>query len=328
MEILIKPSNKTINVPATKTLLEALIENEIPISHSCLSGRCGICRCKVLDGSVVGPSAADGRLAQHGRYVLACQSRVETDSIVEIPEPDEIVTHSTKTLKVVVTAYEPLSKDIRLLRVKTNKAFDYSPGQFAHLTFWKEGGTRSYSMAGIAGDDELEFHIRIIPDGRVTSKLDEVVTIGSSLKINGPLGASYLRKKNNSPILCVAASTGLAPVLSIIRGALESGMKNDINLIFGARTEDDLYSLELIKDISARYDNFRYIVSVDHSPMNKEYFQGLVTDVIGEFFPQLKNWRIYLAGAPAMVEATSLACTRRGANFEHIYADAFYPCAL
>jgi ferredoxin-NAD(P)+ reductase (naphthalene dioxygenase ferredoxin-specific) len=328
MEILIKPTNKTITASQGSTLLEAFLENQIPISYSCLSGRCGTCRCKVIKGTVSGPSAAEGRLAQHGQFVLACQSRIETDSIIEIPEPDEIITHPTKTIKAQVVSYDILSNDVRRLKLKANKGLDYSPGQFANLSFWKDGGTRSYSMAGVTEDDTLEFHIRLIPNGRVTSKLDDNIKIGDAIKLNGPLGASYLRRKNDDPMLCVATGTGLAPIISIVRGALESGMKNRIHVVFGARTEEDLYGLDYLDRLASEYKNFQYKVALDHTKPNSTYFRGLVTDAITTDFPELKNWRIYLAGAPAMVEAASLACTHRGADIEHIYADAFYPSGV
>lgn len=327
MDVLVKPANKVITVSASSSLLEALIANNIPISYSCLAGRCGTCRCKVLEGDIIGPSAAEGSLAQNGHYVLACQSRVQSGGIVEIPEPDEIILHPTKTLKAVVSAYQPLSDDVRCLRLKLGKAFDYSPGQFANLTFWEKDGSRPYSMAGISGDDELEFHIRIVADGRVTSKLDGLLKVGSVVKLNGPLGASYLRRKNTDPILCVATGTGLSPILSVIRGALESGMPNKINLIFGGRTEHDLYGLERLAQLAALYKNFQYRLCAIHVTTEKNYFQGLVTEAISQYFPSLYNWRVYLAGSPAMVEAASLVCTKRGANVEHIYADAFYPAS-
>lgn len=325
MDILIKPYNKRISVAATRTLLDALIEHDIPISYSCRSGRCGTCRCKVLDGDIVGPSAAEGRLALSGRYVLACQSYVQSEGIVEIPEADEVICHPTKTLKAVVSAYEPLASDVRCLRLKLDKAFDYSPGQFVNLSFWQKDGTRPYSMASINSDGALEFHIRIVAAGRVTAKLDDTLTIGSSIKLNGPLGASYLRRRHTNPMLCVATGTGLAPILSIIRGALESSMPNKIQLLFGARTEQELYGLDRLAELAARYQNFHYRICTQHTTAHKGYFQGMVTEAISHYFPDLQGWRIYLAGAPAMVEAASLSCTKRGANMEHIYADAFYP---
>lgn len=327
MEVLITPINKTVSTTNNSTLLEVLLANDIPISYSCLSGRCGTCRCKIIKGDVHGPSAADGRLAANGRYVLACQSHVESDCIIELPEMDEVVTHPAKTLKGTVTLYEALSDNVRRLRLRTNKRLEYSPGQYANLQFWPEA-TRAYSMAGVASDDELEFHIRIVANGRVTSQLDNHLRVGSTLKISGPLGASYLRRQHTGPMLCIASGTGLAPILSIVRGALESGMSNSITLLLGARTEADLYGLNLLHTLASDHPNFRYRILLSHTPNQTSYECGLVTDPIIKDFPDLNNYRIYLAGAPAMVEAASLACTRRGASIEHIYADAFYPSGV
>jgi ferredoxin-NAD(P)+ reductase (naphthalene dioxygenase ferredoxin-specific) len=328
MDIRITPLNKTVTATTGSNLLDILRDNEIPISYSCLSGRCGTCRCKVIEGNVSGPPAADGRLARDGQYVLACQSVIESDCAIEVPEPDEVVIHPAKTLKGTVTAYEVLSADVRRLRLKTNKPLEFSPGQYAHLTFRGPEGTRAYSMAGLAEDGELEFHIRLVPGGRVTSRLDDSIERGSVVKVNGPLGASYLRRKHAGPMLCVASGTGLAPILSIVRGALESGMENPIHLIFGARTQEDLYGVTYLKTLAADFPNFDYCITLNHTNDLNNYSRGLVTDAIAQRFPNLAGWRIYLAGAPVMVEAASVACTNRGASIEHIYADAFYPSGV
>lgn len=328
MDILVKPLNKVVTSTSNESLLDVFIKNEVPISYSCMSGRCGTCRCKILEGEVRGPSAADGRLAKHGHYVLACQSHIESDCTIEIPEPDEIVRYPTKTLKGEVIRYEALSQDVRLLRLKPNKPFAYAPGQFVNLTFWKTDGTRSYSMAGRLEDAELEFHIRVVPGGRVSSNLDATLKIGDTVKFNGPLGASYLRSQHSKPMLCVATGTGLAPMLSITRGALESGMGNAIHLLFGARTQDELYGLEMLEQLARRFKNFNYTLVLDHTTDDKHYFRGVVTDAIAELFSDLRDWRIYLAGSPSMVEAASITCTLRNANIEHIYGDAFYPSGV
>jgi ferredoxin-NAD(P)+ reductase (naphthalene dioxygenase ferredoxin-specific) len=44
--------------------------------------------------------------------------------------------------------------------------------------------------------------------------------------------------------------------------------------------------------------------------------------------PQTGDWRAYLCGAPAMVDALNLLVTRLGVEPGHVHADAFYPSGL
>lgn len=326
MELFIKPLNEKLNVSAGSNLLETLLQHRIPISYSCMSGRCGTCQCTVIEGDVNGPNAADGRIAS-GSQVLACMSTVNSDCVIEIPEPDEVVTHPARVLKGEVTCFESLAHDVRRLRIKTNKPLEFSPGQYVQLQFAADA-IRPYSMAGICGDDELEFHIRIVPDGRVTPRLDRELGVGDKLRVSGPLGASYLRRKHQGPMLCIAGGTGLAPMLSVARGALESGMSNPVHFYFGARSEIDIYGLGELEALTARYDNFRYQVVLSACDSDAPYVRGFVTDAVRERFDSLDGWRVYLAGPPPMVEAASRLAERRGADPAHVYADAFYPTGV
>ncbi|MBF6029793.1 2Fe-2S iron-sulfur cluster binding domain-containing protein [Pseudomonas sp. P115] len=325
MEILVQPLNRQINVVAGSNLLDALLSHAIPISYSCMSGRCGTCRCKVLHGSVVHVDATAGQPPQHGDYFLACQCTVQTDCVIEVPEPDEVVMHPARTLKGTVTAFEALAHDVRRLRLKLNKPLEFSPGQYVTLQFWPEA-VRSYSMAGLCGDDELEFHVRIVPDGRVTALLDERLALGAAIKVNGPMGASYLRRKHLGPMLCIAGGTGLAPMLSVIRGALKSGMPNDIHLYFGVRAERDVYGVSMLEALARDFPRFHYhiVLSSPGPDQPSAYLTGWVTDVVAEHFPRLDGWKVYLAGPPPMVEAANTLVSQLGVPFEHIHADAFY----
>jgi ferredoxin-NAD(P)+ reductase (naphthalene dioxygenase ferredoxin-specific) len=53
-------------------------------------------------------------------------------------------------------------------------------------------------------------------------------------------------------------------------------MPNKINLIFGGRTEHDLYGLERLAQLAALYKNFQYRLCAIHVTTEKNYFQGLV----------------------------------------------------
>ncbi|ASW04056.1 2Fe-2S iron-sulfur cluster-binding protein [Paraburkholderia aromaticivorans] len=325
MELLIQPNNRRLSFDSGANLLEVLRENGVPISYSCLSGRCGTCRCRVIDGDVADFGPETGRpnlIGEH--HVLACQSVLTGNCAIEILEADEIVTHPARIIKGTVVAVESPTHDIRRLRVRLAKPFEFSPGQYARLQFSPEH-VRPYSMAGLPQDGEMEFHIRKVPGGRVTEYVFEHVREGASIKLSGPLGTAYLRRAHTGPMLCVGGGTGLAPVLSIVRGALESGMTNPIHLYFGVRSQQDLYDADRLRQLASDHPQLTVHTVIATGRVDKGQRAGLVTDAIEKDIASLAGWRAYLCGAPAMIEALCILVKRLGISPEHIYADAFYP---
>lgn len=325
MELLVQPNNRCLTFQSGANLLDVLRENAIPVSYSCLSGRCGTCQCRVVEGDLINSGPESSRPLQNGdRYVLACQSTLSGSCTIEIPEADEIVVHTAKIIKGTVLAIESLTHDIRRLRVKLAKPLEFSPGQYATLQFTPDH-IRPYSMAGLPDDDEMEFQIRLVPGGRVTEYVFENLKVGASIRISGPLGTAYLRKKHEGPMLCVGGGTGLAPVMSIVRGALESGMTNPIHLYFGVRSKADLYDVDRLHALADKYPNLKVNVVVAIGEIPPGLRGGLVNEAIAADIPSLAGWAAYLCGSPAMVEALNIQVIRLGIERSKIHADAFYP---
>lgn len=324
MELVVQPLGRTLHLEAGTNVLAALREHQVPISYSCTAGRCGTCRCKVVAGEVH-ETGRDSKLTHpdDAGYVLACMCVVTGNCVIEVPEPDEVVTHPARIVKATVLDIEPMTHDIRRLRLKPSKPLAFSPGQYATLQFGPEL-VRPYSMANIAGCDELEFHVRLVPGGRVTGYIDKQLAIGDAVRVSGPLGTAYLRRTHAGPMLLVAGGTGLAPVLSIVRAALDAGMTQDIHLYFGVRTPNDIYGLQWIEPLQRCHANLHVHVVVSTGNDGTQWRSGLVTEAFDSDWPSLAGWRAYLCGAPPMVEAASMLARKKGVLPEHVYADAFY----
>lgn len=329
MELVIQPGGRVLSAQPGANLLETLRAEGVPISHSCMSGRCGTCRCRVVSGEVLESGREIRRTSPRadadGHYVLACMSALTGPCVIEVPEPDEIVMHPARVLKAKVESLEPLTHDILRVRLRSPKPLDFSPGQYATLQFTPEH-IRPYSMAGIADDELLEFHVRLVPGGRVSGYVRDTLRPGDAVRVSGPLGTAYLRSRHEGPMLCVAGGTGLAPVISLVRGALAAGMTNDIHVYAGARSTKDVYGLDGLRALAADYPNLRVhsIVASGAAPPARP---GLVTDAIATDWTSLSGWRAYLCGSPAMVDAAALVAARLGASSTHIHADAFYDAA-
>ncbi|MCD9119515.1 2Fe-2S iron-sulfur cluster-binding protein [Cupriavidus sp. UGS-1] len=327
MEVRVLPHGQRLDVPQGENLLTALQQHGVPISYSCMAGRCGTCRCRLVEGDV--RHAVDGNTSNGGigkqdpRPLLACQSVVMGPCTIEIPEPDEIVVHPARIVRSTVTALADLTHDIKLIRLAPAKPLSFSPGQYAMLQFTPHH-IRPYSMARLPGEGELEFHVRMVPDGRVTRYICDRLKVGDTVRVSGPLGTSYLRTRNDDPILCIAGGTGLAPVLAIVRGAIAAGLTNPIHLYFGIRSPRDAYGFDWLNELAQRHPRLRIDVVSTLPGSDRDLRTGLVTEAVEQDYGDLTGWRAYLCGAPPMVEAATVLLRDRGVRTEHIYADAFY----
>lgn len=323
MEVLIQPLRKVIEVPPGANLLDALRAAQVPMSYSCLAGRCGTCRCRILSGDVLDTGRQQRNPLDASDYVLACQTFLTEPCTVEIPEPDEIVVHPACALKATVQSIEPLTHDVRRLVLKPARAFEYSPGQYAELRFTRELA-RPYAMAGLCGEPTLEFHVRVVPGGRASGYVANHLKVGDTVRVSGPLGTAYLRQRHTGPILCAAGGTGLAPVLAIVRGAIAGGLRNPLHVYIGARSARDVYALEQVRQLQREHPAMQVHVSVSAGNGHGEYRRGLVVDAIERDLKSLAGWRAYLFGSPPMVEATAVMARRKGLAAGRIHAEAFY----
>lgn len=324
VDVCIQPLQKIIEVEPGVNLLAALRGAQVPVSYSCMAGRCGTCRCRVVSGEVLdGGRAQQGPLDARDSYVLACQTVLTAPCTIEIPEPDEVVVHPARIIKASVQTIEDMTHDIKRVLLKPAKPIQFSPGQYALLQLTPDH-VRPYSMAGLAGDGTMEFHVRVVPDGRVSGYVGNQLRPGDSVRVSGPLGTAYLRRQHEGPMLCVAGGTGLAPILSIVRGAIAAGMHNPIHLYFGVRSRRDAYGMQWLADLQRRHPalNLHVVVAAGGDP--REQRCGLVTETIEQDLDDLEGWRAYLCGSPPMVEAASVLARRKGIEPARIHADAFY----
>ena len=325
LRVLVQPLNRVIKAAPGSNLLEALLAANIPVSYSCKAGRCGTCRCRVVGGEVLDHGRQSPRpLDNDEDVVLACQTYLAEPCTIEIPEPDEIVTHPARVIKAAVVRIDKLAHDVRHLVLRPAKSIQYSPGQYFQVEFGP-GLSRPYSMANLCSEPELEMHVRVVPNGKVSRFIAETLRPGEAAKLTGPLGTSYLRKQHAGPILCVAGGTGLAPILAIIRGAIAAEMSNPIHLYFGVRSPNDAYGQEWLEKLSRSYRNLKVHTVYASGGDPRRQRTGLVTQAIESDLGRLDGWCAYICGSPPMVEAVSLLVKQLGIERRHVHADAFYP---
>ncbi len=319
------------------TVLSALLSHGVGFAYSCQAGNCGTCKCELVSGEIFELEYSEHALSAQERarnIVLACRSQVWGDVVVRQLDAEEFIVHPSRILRTRVASLGHATHDVLRLRLEilAGGPFTFSAGQFAKLAFpFARSVERDYSMASTPDDDSLEFHIRVMGPGSVSHRVASDLKVGDEVRVSGPLGAAYWRAQHAGPALCIAGGTGLAPLYSIVRHALERGAAQPIHLYIGARTERDVYLEQELSALAAGHANLamHYVLSEqareDGSRAGRR--TGLVTDAVAQDFDGLSGYLVYAAGPPPMVDEVDALARDRGVPARDIHADAFYPAA-
>jgi naphthalene 1,2-dioxygenase ferredoxin reductase component len=313
-------------VPAGRgSIADAALKAGVPLPHACLAGECGRCKCKLDHGMIEHDPHAPEALSNHERaagLVLACRARARSDVTLTWLGAAAPVVHPPRRVKGRVTVVEALTHDITRLSIRPASPLAFSAGQFARLGF-PGLPPRAYSMANAPGADELEFHVRHVPGGRVSGFVAERLRPGQAVAIEGPLGEAHLREQGRETTVLVGGGSGLAPALSILRALLARPARGPVHLYHGVRDEADLYELDWLLEV-ARAGCIAYhpVLSQPSTPTGRR--TGFAHQAVGQDFASLAEAEIYICGPPPMVEAMGRLALERGAAEAAIHADPFH----
>jgi len=137
-------------------------------------------------------------------YFLACSCQPKAD-ITVAP-----VGNGQRT-PARIRRLELLSHTILRVRLRAEAPFRYFAGQYVSV-FRENGVVRSYSLASLPSENEMELHVRKIPGGAMSAWLHDKAQTGARLWLQGSAGnCFYLPGNTEQPLLLAGAGTGLAP---------------------------------------------------------------------------------------------------------------------
>ncbi len=303
------------------TVLDTLLDAGLEVPFSCRAGACQSCMLRASHGTI--PVAAQQGLKDTLKaegWFLACRCKPTSELSIDLDAS------ATPTLSARVVAKQQLSPHVMGLWLQSGEPLKYFAGQY--LTLWRDAATgRSYSLASLPEERQLELHIARVNGGALSSWLHDTLEIGDSLNIQGPMGdCFYLPGDPEQPLLLVGTGTGLAPLYGIMRDALQQGHSGPIHLFHGARTADYLYYHDKLTTLSAQVNNLYYYPSLvdagDGMPAEGVEI-GAVDQLLKQHLPVLEGWRVFLSGAPDIVKQLRKQCFLAGASSNAIHTDPF-----
>lgn len=262
----------------------------------CQDGQCFFTDLGSTDGSQIDAQEVEinqvyplkqNNLLRIGGFVLTITASSALNSIGEVHSlAGQVAIAPSQTLRsrseeLTVRCIQVINEvhDVKTFRFVAEQSvlFSYKPGQFVTLDLEIEGKRvmRSYSISSSPSRPHiLEITVKRVPPptdlanvppGLVSNWLHDWITVGSQVKLKGPMGQFTCVDNPAQKLLFISAGSGITPMMSMSRWLCDTGAKVDIVFIHSARSARDFIFRHELESMAARYANFKLVVTTTRS---------------------------------------------------------------
>lgn len=325
------PSGHEVAVHDGDTVLMALERAGYALPNNCRAGACGECKVRVLAGHFDQGMVLDMALAQDERkqgFGLMCMAKpLSPELVIEWGTSDarpQLFPPREEQAHVITEKLRRTARIVELRLRPIDAALRFWPGQYVLLGEPdRTRPRRPYSLAAAPRPDgELTLQITRVDGGCVSTWVHDRLAPGELVSVSGPHGTFVGDPSVQTPVLCMAAGSGLAPILSLTEAALRRGFNLPVTLLFSAREPGDLYEGGLLAYWSRRHPNFRWQPILTGSGHGGPF--GRIPARLPDLFPDLSGHSVFIAGSPAFVADCERAARRLGAPERHLHTEGYF----
>ena len=187
---------------------------------------------------------------------------------------------------------------------------------------------RSYSIASAPEDQDVELVVERLEEGEVSPFFHEVVAVGDTVEVRGPIGGYFTwGKRDGGPLLLVGGGSGVVPLVSILRHRANVAPDVPAVLVYSSRAMDEvIFRDELIARAEAEA-NLRLVLTLTRETATDVRFRSgridmpLFEDVLGRFGGPPRH--TFVCGATAFVDAASRFLIDAGVPFPSIKTERY-----
>ena len=212
-------------------------------------------------------------------------------------------------------------------------AFRFQAGQ--HLTLRTaldgEDVRRNYSVCVAPSENEIRIAIKQMPTGKFSAWANANLHVGQTIEVLPPLGNFVLPKRGDAApyYIGLAGGSGITPVISILKTALETVPRCHFTLLYGNRDASSIMFLEELAALKNRYiDRLEVYHFLEFEAEEIELFNGRLDRAkCEEVFSQLVEVKsadaVFICGPGPMMDAAEAALGVRGVSSDRILIERF-----
>ena len=214
-------------------------------------------------------------------------------------------THTARLVRSV-----PLSEPTKHLEFEMEGVphFGFVPGQWLSLKQTRPDGeelTRAYSIASPPADNSrFALCLNRVQDGFMSNFLCDMKD-GANISCQGPFGDFILRPPLHDTIF-IATGTGIAPFRSMLHWLLTDPSRHQgrsFFLLFGSRTEKDIYYHQEFLQLAADHANFDYLPTLSRGGPEWKGLRGYVQEHVPGIVQGRAEMNAYICGLDRMIKA-------------------------
>ena len=186
---------------------------------------------------------------------------------------------------------------------------------------------RSYSICS-APSDGLQVGIKEVPGGVFSTHANRIVKAGETIMVAPPQGRfTFLKSGGEQRLVFFAAGSGITPIISIIKTALNENKDTIIYLVYGNRTPEDTLFYEELKNMEKLFFlrlKIKWIFS--RTNIKESLFGRIEADVVNSTLDQLQDYdtdKFYLCGPEPMINIVSKTLNEKGISSSKILFELF-----
>lgn len=211
--------------------------------------------------------------------------------------------------------------------------FRFEHGQYLTLRADIDGAEvrRSYSICAGTDDPELRVAIKHVEGGAFSTYANESLHQGDTLEVLPPAGTftCELDAANEKSYLCIAAGSGITPVISIVKTILAREPLSHVTLLYGNQRVASIMFREELELLKNRYmSRFQLIHILSRESRDTEILNGRINNKKGgELSEHLLDLQgtdeFFLCGPEAMISEVSRGLRASGIDESRIHYELF-----
>jgi CDP-4-dehydro-6-deoxyglucose reductase len=220
-----------------------------------------------------------------------------------------------------------LTYDVREIELQLiePREIQFKAGQFVSFEVPSSGRmpflTRPYSIAYPPHlSDRITLVLNFVAGGPGSTYLFGLRE-GDKTQFKGPAGSFYLREDGRD-LLLVATGTGIAPLRSMLLAELARDSARRVTLIWGLRSQRDLYYQEEFSELSRLHPRFSVVTTLSRPEPGWNGRAGRVTTLVDQQIASVKNISAYLCGNGGMIKDVTTILNGKGLC--PIYREKYY----